>query len=162
MKWSQSPQAYSYSFTVILQLSDLHKIRLHFKHSMSQSVLERCWIRWWRMFRRIFCPQTFLKQFLQLILKFLKICFKSSSYVCEMISASMNSFCCIRVTIFARHQAFFLWKCWKMMIIIWWLSNTHQCRMVLTQALKFFGAFRLLQKFVYKSADCFCTMNFAN
>ena len=25
-----------------------------------------------------------------------------------------NSFCCIRVTIFARH--FFFWKCWKMMI----------------------------------------------
>ena len=84
----------------------MHKIRFHFKHSINQSVLEQCWIRWWRMFRWIFCPQTFLKQFLPWILKFLKICFKTSSIVCEMISASKNSFCCIRVTIFARHFFF--------------------------------------------------------
>ena len=93
----------------------MHKIRFHFNHSISQSVLERCWIHWWRMFRRIFCPQTFLKQFLQWILKFLKICFKTSSNVCEMTSASKDSFCCIRVTIFARH--FFFENVER-----WWLS----------------------------------------
>ena len=138
----------------------LHKIRFHFKHSISQSVLERCWIHWWRMFRRIFCPQTFLKRDLQWILKFLKICFKTSSNVCEMISASKNSFCCIRVTMFAPH--FFFENVERWLNIIWWLSNTHQYHMVLTQALKIFWAFRLLQKLVYKSADCFCTMNLAN
>ena len=92
----------------------MHKIRFHFKHSISQSVLEQCWIRWWRMFRWIFCPQTFLKQFLPWILKFLKICFKTSSIVCEMTSPSKDSFCCIRVTIFARH--FFFENVGKMMI----------------------------------------------
>ena len=69
------------------------------------------------------------------------------------------------VLLHSRHNfcsTFFLLKMLKDDDIIWWLSNTHQCRVVLTQALKFFWAFRLLQKLVYKFADCFCTMNLAN
>ena len=69
------------------------------------------------------------------------------------------------VLLHSRHNfcsTFFLLKMLKDDDIIWWLSNTHQCRVVLTQALKIFWAFRLLQKLVYKFADCFCTMNIAN